>query len=91
VSAHTPGPWSVFKAATENGEFSINATGPYIAETIGGIAEEEANANLIAAAPDLLEALQSVVNAWEEPDLGWEAAEKVHAAIAKATLTATRG
>lgn len=56
---HTPGPWNVLPAENEQGGFDIDSEyGYHIAETIGGLDyEEEANARLIAAAPDLLEAL----------------------------------
>lgn len=62
---HTPGPW---KAAPEaNGEWGIDsATGWGIATVAGsagpgpGDDESAANARLIAAAPELLETLQSL-------------------------------
>jgi hypothetical protein len=52
------------------------------AEAYGGT---EANARLIAAAPDLLEALKGMLGVWEEdPAYGHASAEKARAAIAKA-------
>lgn len=85
----TPGPW--FVKTTPEGRFGINSRDFYIAETIGGLGptKTKANANLIAAAPDLLEALEALeaINAhWEagnfsrQPHL-WET---MKAAIAKA-------
>ena len=54
---HTPGPWRI-DSKTRFGDYTIAAgdsvkTCEFIAKT-----QNEANANLIAAAPDLLEALE---------------------------------
>ena len=60
---HTPGPWFVRKGGSAWGNFSIDGDVFFIAETIGGLdKEEKANAHLIAAAPDLLEALRALVD-----------------------------
>ena len=93
---HTPGPWRVDEGGTEmGGKFSINTASQYVAETIGGFEDgvQEANAMLIAAAPDLLEALIAMES--EKSDymtrnyLGDPAKEHTNkmarAAIAKAT------
>ena len=61
----TPGPWTVIRALKPvDGEYDygINGSGRIIAEAYGRTTETErppaeANANLIAAAPDLYEAL----------------------------------
>ncbi len=59
IAQHTPGPWGVRPG---HGCYDINAGLIYVAETIGGMSgnygSEEANACLIAAAPDLLAALE---------------------------------
>lgn len=62
MSKHTPGPW----VACNNNGYSIwrvtspvyraNSASRTIAEVVGDSAETEANARLITAAPDLLEA-----------------------------------
>jgi hypothetical protein len=64
MSAHTPGPWSVERKTTSAGY--VWKVGPFqacIYRDYGGVCnprlphdEAEANARLIAAAPDLLEA-----------------------------------
>lgn len=54
----TPGPW--FLGGVENEKQSVNAAGYYIA-LIDECACRNANARLIAAAPDLLSALQAVI------------------------------
>ena len=64
---HTPGPWTVSpsaRASTLTRIFSVNeerlvasASGPGLSES----GEAEANARLIAAAPELLAALQTLV------------------------------
>lgn len=66
IANHTPGPWSVvLKGIGRSVRVSISASikerTVYVAETIGGLDEEESNARLIAAAPELLEALKNMV------------------------------
>jgi hypothetical protein len=74
MSKHTPGPW---KTVARN--YPIADTGDYdgcwevltgdpkkpIVQIWGDSDEDEANARLIAAAPDLLEALKNIVNLWD--------------------------
>lgn len=91
IASHTPGPWRAISLNVwddNGGERKIcNCdVGP-----LHGYAEDEANARLIAAAPELLEALQQAekrlakyherdpLNAGLDNTLGW-----VRAAIAKA-------
>lgn len=68
--AHTPGPWVVVEADVPPfGSFAIRndheAPGG-LAITVGGLGEEErANAHLIAAAPELLEALKDIAGSNE--------------------------
>ncbi|WP_139026330.1 hypothetical protein [Methyloversatilis universalis] len=55
MSAHTPGPWVAKRMRNDHGNFDIDSdSGFFVAETIGGLddGKEEANARLIAAAPD---------------------------------------
>jgi hypothetical protein len=60
---HTPGPWEV-----REGAYIFAPDGSYVAKTTGNIKDyqenaktEEANARLIAAAPDLLAALEETI------------------------------
>ncbi len=85
---HTPGPWYVTGRLTRYVEARIDggliqevaACGP--TEADGGYGpHQEANARLIAAAPDLLEALEMLI---EFPNTG-PATSTARAAIAKAT------
>ena len=67
-AAHTPGPWDCFVGnADGRGLIRIEqyGTGQHIASMQRG-AVSEANARLIAAAPDLLEAMQACVRSYEE-------------------------
>lgn len=90
MSKHTPGPWSVFedcnKVAAHGAKFpAIGTMGTYFTESITDYAGEfynPADALLVAAAPDLLEALEFVIRGI--PDT-WEGVQKARAAIAKAT------
>ena len=90
---HTPGPWAVvaswedYMVEAPNKEEIIFQDGPYQTPSI-----KEANARLIAAAPDLLEALLECLQHLERDDqhidaLGWKMPHYTKAcdAIAKAT------
>ena len=88
AQAATPGPWHVTGKLTRYVEARIDggliqevaACGPTKAD--GGYGpQQEANARLIAAAPDLLEALQYAVE--QVPELG--SVPGISAAIARAT------
>ena len=93
MSKHTPGPWVVVGSRTKYVEArlvgslmqEVAACGPTLADEGYG-QQQEANARLIAAAPDLLEALIELAacgaEAWGEdrPCVKW-----ANAAIAKAT------
>ena len=54
---HTPAPWSVIKGSPQAGIITAPNRSLGIAEVFGGGETDIANARLIAAAPDLLEAL----------------------------------
>ena len=59
MKTHTPGPWHVSPQA--NNQLFICT----LSECLAEVFTDEANARLISAAPDMLEALELVV-AWEE-------------------------
>lgn len=83
-TTHTPGPWEVL-AGPEWGGFTVG--GQRIVATMrewGFPGEAEANARLIAAAPDLLAALESAEDVLSETDTHLSTLHKVRAAIAKA-------
>ena len=88
--SHTPGPWE-----TEWPKFdcTIKSRGGVVATVyIGqelGDSESEANANLIAASPDLLAALKNIVRGYDGPTVDAATAlssyiDGARAAIAKA-------
>ena len=86
MSRHTPGPW--YFLPDRNGRLQV---GPSINYTVAEMCVtplegQEANARLIATAPELLEALSDCVAHmhWTQP-LGEVALKKAKAAIAKAT------
>ena len=85
---HNKGPWIYEKEIVSYG---IRQPGGYfIAETLNGMEESahEANARLIAAAPDLLESAKLLIDSYDicrkdrTPDVIFE---RLRAAIAKAT------
>lgn len=55
---HTPGPWFVDRLS-EHGYLLVKPVGGQVVAQIDPVEEEEANARLIAAAPDLLDALKA--------------------------------
>ena len=100
---HTPGPWAVFKGY--DGSLSVSATKsfrinnisagtPVICDVYPHLDADgfsgEANARLIAAAPDMLEALQNMLGLTEASDYmaQGEIEQQARAAIVKATGSA---
>lgn len=86
---HTSGPWHVAESPNHHSPFITNATGKgTIANSVHGTtsAEQEANARLIAAAPELLEAcetaLENLAPLYSSEHL---VMKRLRAAIAKAT------
>lgn len=65
TSKHTPGSWTLWGRADPSQV--IASESGFVAQTVGG--NDEANARLIAAAPELLQALTAVVEAIEKGDL----------------------
>ena len=60
IARHTEGPWVIVARGTDmNPSWTVGTFDAYVAGTLGG--NDEANAHLIAAAPELLEALKALV------------------------------
>lgn len=79
---HTPGPWEIREgtyghASTYDWQI-VNKDGEYVCDGDG-----EANARLITAAPELLDALQAVLDYGSMTGASW-IEDKARAAIAKA-------
>jgi hypothetical protein len=100
MTMHTEGPWRVSGRCYELGEGLAGVSGPGWNELAGVVVEVNgylndegiANARLIAAAPDLLEALQELCEIVEDAieqksakDLDSFTLQPARAAIAKAT------
>lgn len=88
---HTPGPWIVLNDGLTISEESRRDVIPFeVAKVVDGSNEDRANAHLIAAAPDLLSALERMLNAYEADKVRGcafgndQAADQARAAIAKA-------
>jgi hypothetical protein len=94
---HTPGPWAAHRHESTD-SYTIHVAGrsweTWAVAHVGDCTQDEANARLIAASPDLLEALRDMYAGWQyirsfHGDLygvGWDRCdEKASAAIAKAT------
>ena len=84
MSDHTPGPWAYENYGGTLHVFLDNEGGtPSICKLVGN--DKDANARLIAAAPDLLEALQNLLKVHEgEGGTQYHAGDIARAAIAKA-------
>lgn len=70
TSKHTPGPWVAWQPrADESVPVRTGGLGITIAYVHqGAITNAEANARLIAAAPEILQALEDLLHAYSEPD-----------------------
>ncbi len=82
---HTPGPWT---AAVYTGKYDQPLVTAYSGGHICRVTSQddrvhEANARLIAAAPDLLVAAQKIIATWEGGDLA-AAVRDLSVAVAKA-------
>lgn len=88
---HTPGPWCFGVGVPSSGQCSINSlkTGFPVARIPFSDAEGKADAALIAAAPDLLEALHGLLHVQE--DIGGPERDKAEAAARAAIAKATGG
>lgn len=90
-TAHTPGPWTADdEISSLSSTVSVYANGPivYVKDNGAGPINQMANARLIAAAPELLEALREMLESDNVPSgcIDHGAIErKARAAIAKAT------
>ena len=87
-TTHTPGAWIARRGTIGTVQFHIAEMMPSGADDMPpGFApaeQQEANAKLIASAPDLLAALQGVRDFWAGGDCPPELWDQISAAIAKA-------
>ena len=85
MSEFTPGPWEVFNEGL--GSYKVSKCDAWLgSSTLRTNEENIANANLIAAAPELYAALERVLNqSWDGPiDAEHYARKQAAAALAKA-------
>lgn len=93
---HTPGPWTLSEECSREGLLSRLVYGPHLMVAIVRTETQagpigDANANLIAAAPELLEALEQTIAAVDTLPLAVEcpaleqAVDRARAAITKAS------
>ena len=91
MSKHTPGPWAANKPTQSNGRAEVYAGPMLVAQAFNWMLDAEgdeqcwADARLIAAAPELLEALAAASVALSIGHNALIALDKARAAIAKAT------
>ncbi len=98
-SKHTPGPWKVQRREGYVGQWEVVSTCEtewWIADAAPYNERQEENARLIAAAPELLEALEAVLY-WAEliagdtTDKEAAANEEASIALARAAIAKARG
>lgn len=63
---HTPAPWNVEGRKIRNHDYLPDMDNFHVSKDGKPLPKTEANANLIAAAPDMLEALKNLLNEIEE-------------------------
>ena len=91
MKKHTLGPWKVAKKPRKSyadGKLMYRVDGPEVVNDYEDWGFSENSARLIAAAPDLLEALQAMSTEFDSNDVNdgeWAAIQKARTAIAKAT------
>lgn len=68
-TSHTPGPWEVFE--THTGHYVLDSAEQAVVCQIEWCLEAEANARLIASAPELLDALKRLCAKFGVDDDGW--------------------
>ena len=92
TTKHTPGPWAI-RDDNEDGAVSIVGSSQIVLARVRTATVEpgDANARLIAAAPELLDALQSMVSQFPEAELRADpdlhaSVKRARAAIAKAVM-----
>lgn len=93
MGGHTPGPWRVgadreqwkwrnVLGGEQPADFSVAAVPKNL--PLRSLEEGEANARLIAAAPDLLAACKTIIQAYENADVAPDALDAAYAAVKKA-------
>ena len=94
MSKHTPGPWTAIFQEDWRSTKVVTADGRWIADVSMFGDSADANARLIAAAPELLEAVQALLESERRSKYhGWEAGcpdwhkswEQARAAVTNAT------
>ena len=95
MSKHTPGPWTANKPTQSNGRAEVHAGPMLVAQAFNWLLDAEgdeqcwADARLIAAAPDLLAALNDMLNAENSYPYGGMSESEI-AAIGKARAAIAR-
>jgi hypothetical protein len=70
MSKHTPGPWDVYISKTQPYRRCIKSSnGDVLAEVYGNAGENLSNATLMAEAPNLIKALEALIDVQNGPPL----------------------
>ena len=89
---HTKGPWEISRGA-QNYAFSIESGSKTIALVphIPGKMVTKANAQLIAAVPELLEACERLLDDWHSDDANFYIKEPKHLELARQAIKKAKG
>lgn len=98
MMAHTKGPWKIRKSTDVDGDTweNIESETHTICMMTGGTGDDEGNSSVVVAAPDLLEALQSLTERYivlaASGDCGhWNPEEEKVIIRAKAAIAKAKG
>lgn len=88
-TTHTPGPWKVY--APRNDDVWVIAAHPICRCSMAATTETKANARLISAAPDLLEAAEARLNEWHSLSVNMERKEPESVKLARSAISKAKG
>lgn len=99
---HTPGPWRmigprgkpariIIKGRTQKINGDTDENGPRVVELKRHCSTDEANARLIAAAPELLEALEEYLDLDENPGKERQWSREARIGLARAAIVKAKG
>lgn len=90
MSKFTPGPWKVYKRAEPVGHAAYEIHYSEDGECVAEVVHEEADALLIAAAPEMYQALEHIVEYWNKAENEYAMADALYHIIETAETAITK-